>query len=755
MLSARKNYKLHAVLGWPIAILIVVFTAGLLLWTYNESIETLDIENRASLEQRRSAVDFVLANNIARIDQGLREIRDTSPLVEMVINKDRLAARNILLQLADAMESPPLDILFIQLWDGTVFASASSPFFDLSTNLGPLGEMVTPSLDDGGIIQLGEVALLLSYEPLLHNLTGQVLGRIIGATVLNGNLAILDTMHGLTKSKIVTLISDGRAISSTAPQDSEIVKNLVEVAGRRENISEPYLDPNFGSNLVAGFIPISLSGKDSSLVVATAVVDETYTVIRNSYRLHTIALIVFAAFITLFATLLVRVFTRSSLQSLLTYSVKASSEEVGHSYKHGLVEEFNTIGRAMEVMVEKIHNRTAKLAKTTNQLELAMQGARFGLWDWHIESGKATYGPLWGEILQYTPSEIPEEYSFWESRVHPEDINGLLAAKSRCMRGERSFFDKDHRVKSKSGEWVWVAARGAISERRDDNSPKRMTGILVDITERKQAEKKLRDSERRHRVVFESSPLGMVHYSKEGKILDCNDRFIDLMGSSRNKLIGFDSVNESSQKMREALKVSLQGDPSIYEDTYTSVTGSRMTFLRVIFSPVHFGAGATDVIATFEDISVRKTAEIELMRTRRLLEDAQTLGNMGAWEYNVDSRELIWTDNLYRLFGYEPGEIEDRYSFFMDRIIHPEDHGRISEILSSVMSLHKPVATDFRIVCKGGEDKIFEGVIAPHADFSGRVERVYGVIRHKAALKDRESDGFLTKEHAIKGCKLE
>ncbi len=105
------------------------------------------------------------------------------------------------------------------------------------------------------------------------------------------------------------------------------------------------------------------------------------------------------------------------------------------------------------------------LAETTRQLELAIEGARFGLWDWEIESGKATYGSLWGELLQFKSSEIPDEYSFWETRVHPDDINGLLAAKFRCMRGESVFFVKDHRLKTKDGEWVWVAARGAVRKK--------------------------------------------------------------------------------------------------------------------------------------------------------------------------------------------------------------------------------------------------------------------------------------------------
>jgi len=729
-----KSYKLYTILGGPVAILIIVFTATLLAWTYSESIDALNNENTISLKQRRSSIDYILAANIAGIDQGLREIRDTSSLVEKVIKKDQKATREALTQLVDAMQSPSLDILFVQLWNGAIFSSVISPFFDLSDNLSKLGQKITPAMDRGGLIHFSGLTLLLTHEPLLNSQTGQVVGRIVGATVLNDNLAVLDTIHDLTRSETVVLVSNGELISSTAPRNSEIVQKLAAGA-QRETHGKPYLEADFGSNLVAGFIPISFSGNPTSLVVATAVADDSYTFIRNSYRFHLFALPVFSIFVILFMIMLVHKSTSTPLQRLLAYAGKASSEEAESAYQSGRIKEFNTVGRAMEVMVEKLNTRTEELVKTTNQLELAMHGAQFGIWDWDIESGKATYDNIWEEILQFEPSEIPEEYSFWEERIHPDDKNGLFAAKSRCMRGESSYFAKDHRIKTKFGTWVWVTARGAVSERGSDNAPKRMTGIIVDMTRRKQAEDKLRESEHRHRVIFESSPLGMVHYDKEGVILECNDRFVDLMGSTRHKLIGFDTATLKAEQFRKALKAALKGDPSIFEGKYTSVTGNKTTYLRIVLSPVQIGVSPTEVIATLEDISARKQAEANLKRSQHLLEDAQELGNMGAWEYDLDTKETMWTDNLYRLFGYRPGELRDKHQYFMEHILHPEDHGRMSELFDSVFSLSRPTSTRFRIIRKDGQERILEGRVAPQHDFSGKRKRIYGVNQDITDLK--------------------
>ncbi|XXJ18594.1 PAS domain S-box protein [Desulfovibrio caledoniensis] len=131
-------------------------------------------------------------------------------------------------------------------------------------------------------------------------------------------------------------------------------------------------------------------------------------------------------------------------------------------------------------------------------------------------------------------------------------------------------------------------------------------GVARDITERKRILDKLKDSERRHRVIFENSPLGMIRIGREGRILDCNDRFVEMMGSSRDALIGFQMLGMNNRKMSRALATAVDGEPSAYEDYYASETGDREAYLHIQFNPVNPGHSPTEVIATLEDFSERK-----------------------------------------------------------------------------------------------------------------------------------------------------
>lgn len=135
------------------------------------------------------------------------------------------------------------------------------------------------------------------------------------------------------------------------------------------------------------------------------------------------------------------------------------------------------------------------------------------------------------------------------------------------------------------------------------------TTLFLDITEDRRTMDALRQSESRFRSTFENSPLGMIRFDEEGTIRDCNEKFVEMMGSTREKLIGFNTARRSSPEMRKALRTALGGQPSVYENEYTSVTGGTKLFLRVSFNPITPGQDPTGVIAALEDITERRREE--------------------------------------------------------------------------------------------------------------------------------------------------
>jgi PAS domain S-box-containing protein len=179
-----------------------------------------------------------------------------------------------------------------------------------------------------------------------------------------------------------------------------------------------------------------------------------------------------------------------------------------------------------------------------------------------------------------------------------------------------------------------------------------------DITERKQAEEALRESELNMRTIFENSPLGIIHFSKDGTILDCNDMFVELMGSSREKLIGFNTPKQTNdEKLRAAIIKALAGETAEYEGDYTSVTGNKTTSLRIIFNPTEPGTSPTEVIATLEDITERKRAEEAIRESQERLSTILKTTNQGFWLVDKDTITLDVNNAMCEILGRAKGEI--------------------------------------------------------------------------------------------------
>ncbi len=134
------------------------------------------------------------------------------------------------------------------------------------------------------------------------------------------------------------------------------------------------------------------------------------------------------------------------------------------------------------------------LRSTRESLELALKGADLGTWDWNNKTGAMTFNERWAEMLGYRLDEIEPHFNSWEKLVHPEDLPAVRAALKAHLEGRPSFYETEHRLQHKSGEWIWVLDKGKVIERDDHGQPLRTCGTHLDITARKQAEEALKAS---------------------------------------------------------------------------------------------------------------------------------------------------------------------------------------------------------------------------------------------------------------------
>ncbi|WP_432737448.1 PAS domain S-box protein [Maridesulfovibrio sp. FT414] len=170
--------------------------------------------------------------------------------------------------------------------------------------------------------------------------------------------------------------------------------------------------------------------------------------------------------------------------------------------------------------------------------------------------------------------------------------------------------------KNMHGDNFWIAWRTNISF-LPNGECKEILCIGNDITSKYKALEQLKNSEARYKSIFENSPLGIAYSGKDGRISDCNDNLAEILGTTREKLLGLGADKVVNPKMHEAIIKAISGEKSYFEDTYTSITGGKTTFLRAIFNPVLRKEPPFEMIATIEDFTLRKKMERELAESER------------------------------------------------------------------------------------------------------------------------------------------
>src|SRR3954447_20211304 len=196
------------------------------------------------------------------------------------------------------------------------------------------------------------------------------------------------------------------------------------------------------------------------------------------------------------------------------------------------------IGAVQDISERKRLEEEVRFA--TARLELALRGSNIGFWDidmpdGDLSNGRIYYLNVW-EQLGYERPDSPNDQETGMALVHPDDRVAHAEAARRYLAGETSEFEVESRVCHKDGSYGWMISRG-VAVRDAGGKPIRFLGTGIDITDRRQAEEALRESEERFRGTFENAAVGIVHSDSAGRFLRVNQKFCAIVGYSREELL--------------------------------------------------------------------------------------------------------------------------------------------------------------------------------------------------------------------------
>ncbi|MDB9509768.1 PAS domain-containing protein [Kamptonema animale CS-326] len=351
-----------------------------------------------------------------------------------------------------------------------------------------------------------------------------------------------------------------------------------------------------------------------------------------------------------------------------------------------------------------IHDRKQAeiaLQESNSRWQLALEGAGDGTWDWNIKTNEMNFSRQWKAMLGYAEDEIPNALEEWQSRVHPEDKAQCNEDFSKHLKGETSAYRNEHRLRCKDGSYKWILDRGQVVEWDKEGQPLRFIGTHCDISDRKAAEKNLRQNEQKYHQILDALTEMVLVKGPQSRIVWANKAFRDYYGLTNEQLrdmidAPFNEPDYTLQYIRDDAYVFETGKTLEIEEPVTRYDGKVQMF-NTIKSVIRNEVGETILtVGVSRDISDRKAAEIAQQQLTRKLEEAQRVAHIGNWSFDLATQKITWSAELFRIFGINPEQGEPTFEETIEKY-YPEDRELFISCIQAASEQGIPQNFDIRI----------------------------------------------------------
>jgi PAS domain S-box-containing protein len=251
-----------------------------------------------------------------------------------------------------------------------------------------------------------------------------------------------------------------------------------------------------------------------------------------------------------------------------------------------------------------------------------------------------------------------------------------------------------------------------------------------------------------YRVLIEEMNQGAVTLAADGAILYCNRRFAELVKRSIQEIVGFGFESFVAKSERETFASLLQlGDTDVSnaEVTLNAGDGTPVPLQLALCRLPAESAAAICLIAT--DISGSKQVEADLLLSRASLAEAQQSAQIGSWEWDTQTGEVRWSDELYRIYDLDPASFEPTFEAYAE-LVHSED--RTWVMINVARALHERASFnhDHRILRADGVERVVQARGRMVLDQGGESVKFVGTVQDVTERKEIEAELLRAKEAA-------
>jgi PAS domain S-box-containing protein len=294
----------------------------------------------------------------------------------------------------------------------------------------------------------------------------------------------------------------------------------------------------------------------------------------------------------------------------------------------------NLLYTRLEILKRQFHylaqHRQAEeaLRERDQQLELAITGSNGGLWSVKFNPEQPSVipdemylSPQLKQFIGFADHEFPNSLRAWQNHILPEDVQRVRENTQRALTLGIHLDEIEYRMRHKDGSIRWIQSRGKL-QHDEQRNPVRWAGIAWDITEHKQMENVLAESEERFRSVVENATIGMsIQHIQEACVVAVNRSLCKMLEYTEEELLGKTLLHFTHPDDRD---ISLEYLQKLESEQYESITfdkrylTKRGDIVHVISSIAlvkDYNGNPKFIIEQIQDITARKNAEDALRKS--------------------------------------------------------------------------------------------------------------------------------------------
>ncbi len=308
-----------------------------------------------------------------------------------------------------------------------------------------------------------------------------------------------------------------------------------------------------------------------------------------------------------------------------------------------------------------------------------------GYWDWDIASDFVYLSPGLKRILGYENDELMNSRDVWKSLVLPDDLPNVLGHLDQHIQSFGKIpYHNEVRYRHKNGSIVWIKCSGQVIEWDNAGRPSRMIGCHINITEQRQAEETLRQSEATNRALIAAIPDFLVRMHKDGRQLAVmNEEAIhciyphnSLQPTSENHLVTEIMPWAIAQERIQLAHIALETG-KIQQQEYEFFDGNELYYEEARIVPLW----EDYVLVMVRDITSRKRIELDLKAAKSQLELVIQASSEGFWDWDLVTGAIYFSPEWKAMLGYAEHELENSLEMWKS-MIFPEDYVMATKLVN-------------------------------------------------------------------------